>query len=364
MAKWLVMPHVLGGSRDALVYVKALKAAGLRVPAVKLVNSMGQAREFRDAGAELLIGRPTRRDPSLSEVLGKNPVTEAQAFVREFLKPHILANPLIQAWEVWNEPTVNDEHEMRWMVAFCAEAARVLWVEFQRAGVHLNFSTGNPSLNLMRFTAPLLEAIRRYGGYIGMHEYANKPHIVNGQIQHGVIIGQVWSLLGRQKQVNEIWRELGYMNVPVVITETGLDRTEPGAFAFRDSGSQYDARQYAALMAEYNDYMVRECPNVVALTIFTWGTDSPGWVNHNVDETGVAAELLGQAKARLVPPRPEPLFEFDGSGLRVPLFNAPHGLFVREVFDVKVIHVWEKQGEWWRVTKSWWMRRAPLKAVV
>ena len=360
---WLPMPHVLGGSRDALNYVKAIKSLGLRVPAVKLVNAMGQAGEFLAAGAELIIGRPTRVDPSLGGEIHKNPVTEAQNYVRNFLGPHILANPRVQVWEVWNEPTVGSEAEMLWLVAFCANAARVLSVEFGRAGVHLNFSTGNPELKYMRLMRPLLEAIRRYGGYIGMHEYANKPHIVNGQIQYGAMMGQPWSLLGRQKLINAIWAEQGYFNVPVIVTEGGLDRTEPGAYAFRDEGNVYSARDYAALAGAYHDYMVAACPNVVAWTIFTWGTDSDGWRNHNVDETGFAGELVAQAKLR-VSQKPEPLFEFDGTGLTVDLFNAPDGLFMRRVKDIKVIHVWDKRPGWWRVTTHWWMRRVSLKAAV
>ena len=364
---WIICPHIENGSADAARYARALKAKGFTLPAVKLVNAAGLAGEYRDL-ARVIVGRQTITDPSISDAMQHSAHTLAQQFVLGTLAPHIRANPLVDAWEVWNEPVVNAPREMEWLAAYLVEGIRLLREMFGKKAVASNFSAGHAHHSLWPEFAPVLAELSKNGGYVGMHEYANRPaRLGNGALNLPPMVGhvnaqtgEIDSLLGRQKDVNKHWRALGFPAVPVIITETGLDGTEPGAGPWKQSG--YTKFEYAALMAYYSDWMRRECPNVMAATIFTNGFINAQWANHDIEGSGVLDELQLQAEARLAP-APTPVEE-------VPLFSYPHpggSLMVYSAPDVnrpigvrpygpRKIEVWERVvmpvGQWWRILKK------------
>lgn len=162
--------------------------------------------------------------PSLADW---NPTEAARQFVALLLpiatEPRRQAN--IDAWEGYNEPTVSNAEEMARLATFEAERTRLLAAEGIRSCVG-SFSTGQPALELWPAFYPALQAVREHSGYLGLHEYAapymwfaSGPH----QLQAGSDEGDEGWLTLRYRKVYRRYLRPDGLNVPLLITETGID---------------------------------------------------------------------------------------------------------------------------------------------
>ena len=138
--------HSIAESADALTFTREA-----RCPVVKLVDGWGQAAEFAAMDhAPLVVGRkvvdPELRPDYLAEH-GFDPVEIADLYFDANLRPHVLANPAVQAWEGPNEPVCKTPQAMRWYAAFEAQRVRRLGALGKRAVVG-NFSVGQPEPEL------------------------------------------------------------------------------------------------------------------------------------------------------------------------------------------------------------------------
>ncbi|MCO6452538.1 MAG: hypothetical protein J5I90_17290 [Caldilineales bacterium] len=156
-----------------------------------------------------------------------DPIASARQFVDLLLpiatEPKRMAN--IDCWESFNEPTPVDEAQMSSLAVFEAERTRLLAAAGIRSCIG-NFSTGQPALELWPAFYPALEAAKQHGGYLGLHEYsapymwfAAGEHQLHPEANEG---DEGWLTLRYRKVYRQYLQPAG-LDIPLVITETGID---------------------------------------------------------------------------------------------------------------------------------------------
>lgn len=141
--------------------------------------------------------------------------------------------PYVDAWEAYNEPVVVNQEAMQRLAACEAERTRLLGERGIRSCVG-NFPAGHPQLELWPFFYPALEAVKVYGGVLGLHEYS-APYLWFGYGPYQLQPGQNerdegWLTLRYRKAYRYYFEPAGVV-VPLVITELGIDgaiRPRPG----------------------------------------------------------------------------------------------------------------------------------------
>jgi len=304
-------PHCLFGSADA----RPIVTEGL-APVLKCVDDWGLAELGELPHRPLVIGRKTQPflpfDPARRFREEADPLVEARRFLYEMpdgsgvsLAGDIAANPRVQAWEGPNEPAFGggdnpaNQAAMAWYGQFEAERARLLHEDFGKAALVGNFATGNPDLPvsdrmaMWRQFLPALDAVRLWGGYLGLHEYWD-PDWDPGNV--------TWHEL-RYRHLAEF---LGGRMPRVVITECGWDGIPsitpgfPPGIPFHQSGRSLE--NYFASLVRY-DTEIGADSFVVGACLFTFGT---GWPAHNVEGTAMAGLLVRHGQSAPLPPGPGP----------------------------------------------------------
>ncbi len=285
----------------------------------------------------LIIGRHiVEDDPPNENYVQHDPVEVARWYVAQ-MESDIRLNPHIDAWEGPNEPGDGGDElsikakYMTWLGKFEAERLRILRVEFDRAGVAGNPSTGTPyeptsdPMFLWRRFDPAFGAIRLYGGYLGLHEYAGLDRRLDGLL---------W---GRYRGVLDYTRQTGG-GVKIVITECGFDSTmgDPWGDAWRATIPLTHAQieslmhwyglrvstfphltawlksawesgipnlnfhltpdEYVEQLVWYHQMLERD-PEVVGATLFTYG-HSTGWPDFDLEGSSVTNLLINYAQGR------------------------------------------------------------------
>jgi hypothetical protein len=132
----------------------------------------------------------------------------------------------IEAWEAYNEPVADTVDKMKRLADFEAERTRILAAHGLRSVVG-NFATGHPPLELWPHFEPALAAIRQYGGYLGLHEYsAPVMQYLTGNLQPPGDPPQGdegWLTLRYRKAYRHYLAPLGFGDIPLLITECGVD---------------------------------------------------------------------------------------------------------------------------------------------
>jgi hypothetical protein len=132
------------------------------------------------------------------------------------------------AWEAYNEPVADTPDKMKRLADFEAERTRLLAEQGVRSVVG-NFAAGHPPLELWEHFTPALDAVRRYQGYLGLHEYS-APIMQWGfgalQSASGADEGdEGWLTMRYRKAYRYYLDPMGYGDVPLLVTECGVDGT-------------------------------------------------------------------------------------------------------------------------------------------
>ncbi|MCZ7569386.1 MAG: hypothetical protein M5U01_12515 [Ardenticatenaceae bacterium] len=147
----------------------------------------------------------------------------------------------IDAWEAYNEPVPAGHEQMARLAAFEAERTRLLAAAGIRSCIG-NFGTGQPALEQWPAFFPAIQAIQEHNGYLGLHEYS-APYLWFGtgayQFQPGVDEGDEGWLTLRYRKVYRQYLQPAGLEVPLLITETGIDgsvanRPGPAGSGWRD----------------------------------------------------------------------------------------------------------------------------------
>jgi hypothetical protein len=312
-------PHILRDASGLQAYLEKRPAL------VKLVGQWGLAEQVPEG--VLVIGRrhEGQYDAQLQRASGKTPRKAAQQFVEGQLSTY-QANPRIEYWEGHNEPVWSSEEEMSWYAQFEVERLLLL-ADLGLKGVIGNFASGAPPLNLWPAFFPALEAAARYQGLLGLHEYScpwmwwmTGNYQLNPDEDEG---DEGWTTLRYRKVYRRHLIPNGYGNVPLVITEAGIDplvNPKPpsvgGGGTWKHLGSFWAAHDnepdkadfYFRQLVWYDDQLQQD-PYVVGAAVFTWGSFGPPWSDFDVAGTEVADKLIERAQDN-----PARRFEYDAFG--------------------------------------------------
>lgn len=160
--------------------------------------------------------------------LDVDPLPLAREFVDKLLP--LATDPkrmeAIDAWEAYNEPVADTVDKMKRLADFEAERTRLLAEQGVRSVVG-NFATGHPPLELWPHFEPALAAARQHNGYLGLHEYsAPVMQYLSGNFQAPGDPPQGdegWLTLRYRKAYRRYLAPMGFSNIPILITECGVD---------------------------------------------------------------------------------------------------------------------------------------------
>lgn len=306
-------PHCIVPTADA----RRMIEAGCRV--VKLVDDFGLAPTALDRGA-VVIGRKFTEITAQS-LRHLDPVAAANYFVEQQVAQY-RANPLIKIWEGPNEPVWGDPADMEWYSRF--EIARMIAMSYYNLQCAIgNFSTGYPGdLSWWSAFIPALRFARDNGHYLALHEYSapwmwwmTGKHQVNPAEDAG---DEGWTTLRYRKIYRQFLEPEGIGDLPLVITECGLDRVSPGPAGWttgnwracaqqwsakegRDDGEKY----YAGQLIWY-DRELQKDPYVVGACIFTFGQNNEAWRDYDIAQTLVVDFLIDHLQSSGSEPPPPP----------------------------------------------------------
>ena len=237
-----------------------------------------------------------------------DPMHEARRFVDLILpiatEPKRHAN--IDAWESYNEPIAQSPEAMQRLAAFEAERTRLL----AQAGIRScigNFGTGLPALELWPHFLPAVQALKEHNGYLGLHEYS-APYMWFGsgpyQLEEGVNEGDEGWLTLRYRKVYRQFLQPAGLEVPLLITETGIDgqvqnRPGPRGLGWQDFQKFWEDEGHMRTTAPgfyieqlaWYDSQLQQDHYVKGAAIYALGA-SKGWGSFEL--AGHSAEILHQ----------------------------------------------------------------------
>lgn len=246
--------------------------------------------------------------------LDADPIPFVQDYVNKILplatEPNRMA--AFDAWEAYNEPVADTPDKMKRLAEFEAERTRLLAENGIRSVVG-NFAAGHPPLELWPNFEPALAAIRQYNGYLGLHEYSapimqfragglqpnNDPH----QGDEG------WLTLRYRKAYRQYLKPMGFGNVPILITECGVDgliHPRPGPEEARgwqdfvdmwvENGLRDDPPGVYMDQLIWYDQNLQQDEYVKGAAIFLAGTNDSQWESYDIigHNAGRMADLLLQ----------------------------------------------------------------------
>lgn len=302
-------PHILRSAPDLSEYIQA----GIAV--AKFAGDWGAARNV-PAGV-LVIGRAIADyDAQEQRAAGQTPLEAAQQFILDQL-PTYQSNPYIKYWEGHNEPVWNDAEGMAWYAQFEVERMRLM-ADLGLKCVIGNFATGSPDLALWPAFLPALQVARQYQALLGLHEYSwpwmwwmTGRHQLDPSEDQG---DEGWTTLRYRKVYRQHLIPNGLGNVPLVITECGIDpavNPKPpglngGAWKLLgDLWAQYnnelDKADFYFRQLVWYDKELQKDDYVVGAAVFTWGSFAP-WSDFDVAGTEVARKLIAYTQANPAKP--------------------------------------------------------------
>jgi len=309
-------PHILKDAADLAEYLKT------QVAVAKFVGDWGKAQGV-PAGV-LAIGRRHQGayDAQGQMAAGKSPQAAAQQFVQDQLATY-QANAHIKYWEGHNEPVFGSADGIAWYAQFEVERMRLMADVGFRCVIG-NFASGSPDLSLWPAFFPALKAAQQHKALFGLHEYScpwmwwmTGKYQLNPNEDQG---DEGWTTLRYRKIYRQHLIPNGYGNVPLVITECGIDplvNPKPPAAGvggtWKQLGGFWSAHNNEPDKADYYfrqllwyDQEMQKDDYVVGATLFTWGSFGPPWSDFDVAGSEVAKKLIVYTQQQ--PARP---FDYD-----------------------------------------------------
>lgn len=362
--------HQLGGGADTERWLALAPAVA------KFVGDYGIAAAARTT--TLTIGRVV--DDGMLDGQGFDvnrirqthlPQTAAAWYFDAVIAPKIGTDPHIKAWEGPNEQHPEDDNAHLWYSEFSFWLCHYIRGA-NRVPVVGNFAVGTPSLDKWRHYGLLAQGLRSYAGYLGLHEY--------GPLDGGHAL--------RYRAVSRELAMIGYSGLLMVITECGGDFVG-GHTPFRGDYWRGDAgRFWNEWCAPYSAELAKD-DYVLGATLFTVGDGAGAWPLFDVGGSGLidlvsvpanepepgddemSAEVRAQLRAlaegqragaeqmlALLDELETPWWETREPPYQVRaanpcgLYGAPGGALLRTLTDGRTMDVFERQGEWLRVTQA------------
>jgi hypothetical protein len=295
-------PHILRDAADLQDYLQSKPAV------VKVVGSWGLGASVPEG--VLVIGRKheLRYDAQLQRETGKSPFEAAQQFVQDQL-PTYRENAHIEYWEGHNEPVWSTNEQMAWYAQFEVERMRLMAAEGLKCVIG-NFASGAPPLTLWPAFFPALRAAQIHQAILGLHEYScpvmwwmTGGYQLNPEEDEG---DEGWTTLRYRKVYRKYLIPNGYGDVPLVITECGIDPLvnpkPPGAGVggtWRQLGhywstkhNEQDKEDFYFRQLVWYDNELQKDDFVLGATVFTWGSFGQPWSEFDVAGTNVAKKLI------------------------------------------------------------------------
>lgn len=233
---------------------------------LKILDNFGPAAQVKSVSpGTLIIGRIY--EPNQPQ--DGDPVQRANEWwARNQAK--IMANPAVDYWEGYNEPSAGTVEILTWYGR--SEAARVnLLAQNGKKACIGNFSMGVPDVtNPAMWPAfyPAIDAARQQGGILGLHEYGTPM-----QQYFDSASGEGW-LCGRYRKVYRQHLIPTGRSLPLAITETGVDGVPPTGWKNHYTGDQYLSQ------LQWYDSLMRQDSYVLGGTIFS--LEIPGWGDFDI----------------------------------------------------------------------------------
>jgi hypothetical protein len=269
------------------------------------------AKGLKDSSpTSLIIGRIVLGQMDL-EV---DPATLIQAYVDKLLP--LATDPTrmaaFEGWESYNEPLVDTPDKMMRLADFEAERIRIL-AENGIRSVAGNFAVGHPALEFWPLFEPALAALKQYGGYLGLHEYsAPVMQYRSGALQEPGDPDQGdegWLTLRYRKVYRQFLEPLGYGDIPILITECGVDGLvwpRPGpreargwqefVETWQENGLRDDPPGVYMDQLIWYDYNLQQDDYVKGAAIFLAGSNDEQWETYDIlgPDAGRMSDLLTQ----------------------------------------------------------------------
>ena len=265
--------------------------AKARPAVVVAVEDVGWLAEVKAASPKTVtLARFIEGDQSI----GGDPVQRAKEFVA-LNAARYLANPAVDYWLGWNEPVVESVEQMQWFAAFEAARAAAMAELGLKVAVG-NFAVGSPEADEFQAFLPAIEAAKKYGGVLALHEYS-APTLRDG-VGAGIpgleANADYGALTLRYRYWYDHYLRVRDLVIPLVITEAGIDggvlRVEgPGLGGWRDfaaswSGNAAEAVDaYVEQLSWYDDQLRRD-PYVLGFAIFNVGDREGRWRSFDVTD--------------------------------------------------------------------------------
>jgi hypothetical protein len=296
--------HVLRSAALLSEFIQAKPAV------VKFVGDWGTAANI-PAGILVIGAKAGNYDAQLQRTTGKTPREAAEQFVGD-MRPTYEANPAITYWEGHNEPVWNSADEMDWYAQFEIERMKIM-ADMELKCVIGNYASGSPPLNLWPAFVPALKVARDYEALLGVHEYSC-PWMwwMTGKYQMDPDEDQGdegWTTLRYRKIYRQHLIPAGVGDVPLVITETGVDPLvnpkPPGAKSgtwsqlgdyWREHDNEPDAADFYFRQLVWYDEELQKDDYVIGATIFTFGNWGGTWKHFDIAGTPVAEKLIAYAQ--------------------------------------------------------------------
>jgi len=267
--------HVTSNSSPAIMdYIRQARPA-----VVVSVGGLGWLTAVKDESPETIT---VARLLDTEQAMEGDPVERARSFV-DARREAYLANPQVDYWLGWNEPSINSAEEMAWYASFEAERTR-------RMG-----EMGLPD----EFQAfmPALAVAKEYGGVLALHEYSAPP--MQSSLGSGVpgleTLAGGGSLTLRYRYWYDHYLRGTDLVLPLVITEAGIDGGVLGAGedaprGWREFAERYfevpsigATEWYAGQLSWYDDELRRD-PYVLGFAIFNIGDTKDKWSTFDVTD--------------------------------------------------------------------------------
>lgn len=281
-------PHMLpGGETDTRAWLQ------LNPTVAKFVFNFDVAASAPPT--VLCVGKPNEAFLVHHVVLSGDPVALAGQYANEVFAPLVKQYPRIDVWEGPNEIAFapNEVDRIKWYAAFLAEFARQMKLLGKRAAMG-GWAVGNPEFAVWQYWGPVLQACRDSNAILSRHSYGP--------------LDQWYSF--RHRNDEAVFKQLGFSDTPVIISECGADKL--GNFP----GKWRDVWGAAHVSSYWNEYLlpftqeIEKDPYVLGATLFTVGNGFSGlWNVFDVSGTGLIPYLAAYAKnlppdAPATPPPP------------------------------------------------------------